>query len=205
MSEIFAETSEKIVTFEWGNYTNHVRACQYELLSLNIGVRNVKAVIDSALRNTACRQADRLPKQTALFTMLECLTLAQAQLGEQLSQDDDAHYTLQTDGKTKYGQHFATFDIATVHGTFSLGLRYVFSGSGQNTLETLLEIVDDLNVVQASVSSMIISKLKNTMSDHHSAEKLFSTVLAEYRASILPDIVSGWHQMSEGKHEQLLG
>ena len=41
------------------------------------------------------------------------------------------------------------------------------------------------------------------MSDRHSAEKLFSTILAEYRASILPDIVSGWHQMSEGEHEQL--
>ena len=53
------------------------------------------------------------------------------------------------------------------------------------------------------MSSTIISKLKNTMSDRHAAEKLFSTILAEYRASILPDIVSGWHQMSEGKHEQL--
>ena len=41
------------------------------------------------------------------------------------------------------------------------------------------------------------------MSDCHAAEKLFSTILTEYRESILPDIVSGWHQMSEGEHEQL--
>ena len=71
-----------------------------------------------------------------------------------MNSDDDAHYTLQTDGTTKYGrrQHFATFDIATVDGTFSLGLRHVFSGSAQNTLETLLEIVDDLDVDMYTVS-----------------------------------------------------
>ena len=88
----------------------------------------MKAVIESVLRNIACRQADRLPKQTALCDMmLECLPLAQAQFGEQLSQDDDAHYTLQTDGTTKYGQYFATFDIATVDGTFSLRDYDMFS------------------------------------------------------------------------------
>ena len=49
----------------------------YKLLSLTVGVRNVKAITESVLRNIACRQADRLHKQTALCdTMLECLTLA---------------------------------------------------------------------------------------------------------------------------------
>jgi hypothetical protein len=70
----------------------------------------------------------------------------------------------------------------------------------KNTLETLLEILDDLGVVQkelgkSSVASTIVMKLKNTMSDRHSAEKLFSAVLCDYRASVLPDIVAGWEMI----------
>ena len=125
VQEILVEASEKIVTFEGGKYTNDVRACCYELLSLNVSVRNVKAVIESVLRNIAGRQADRLPKQTALCDMmLECLTLAQAQFGEQLSQDDDAHYTLQTDGTTKYGNILLHLILPqlTVHSLLDYGM-----------------------------------------------------------------------------------
>ena len=140
--------------------------------------------------------------------MVECLTIAHAQLGEQLSIDDDNFHTLQTDGTTKYGQHFTTYDVVTANDTYSLGLRHVFSGTAQNTLETLLEILDDLDVVcketgQCSVSSKILFKIKNTMSGRHSAEKLFSTFLADYRADVLPDIVRGWEQMTDEEHEQI--
>ena len=56
----------------------------------------------------------------------------------------------------------------------------MFSGSAKNTLEVLNEIfLEDLDMIQeqlgqAKVSSKIISKLKNTMSDRHTAEKLFN-------------------------------
>jgi len=79
--------------------------------------------------------------------MLECLTIAQAQLGEQLSQSDGEHYMLQTYGTTKHEQHFATLDVATIGETYALRLRHVFSGSAQNT-HVLLEILDDLDTVR---------------------------------------------------------
>ena len=206
LQDVLTETNEKIVTFQGGMYTNEVRACCYELLSLNVSVNNVK---ESVLTNIAHKDVERLPKKTVVCDiMLECLTIAQAQIGEKLSQDDGEHYTLQTDGTTKHGQHFATFDVATVGETFSLGLRHVFSGSVQTTLDTLLKILDDLDVVrkeigESSVSSKIISKLKNTMSDRHAAEKLFSTILSEYRANILPDVMNGWEEMTNGEREQV--
>lgn len=209
VEEIMAEANERIKTFEKGKYTDNVRACCYELLSLNVGVRNVKAVIESVLANIAHRQVDRLPKKTVLADMMmECLTIAQAQLGEELSSEGGGCYTLQTDGTTKHGQHFGTYDIATVDMTYNLGIRHVFSGSAQNTLETLIEILDDLDVVrkeigECDVSSKIVSKLKNTMTDRHAAEKLFANILADYRADILPDIVAGWEQMAEEEREQL--
>ena len=69
----------------------------------------------------------------------------------------------------------------------------MFSGSSQTTLDTLKEILEDLDVVQrelgsTAVSAKIVSKLKNSISDRHAAEKLFNKMLAEYRADILPDI-----------------
>ena len=41
------------------------------------------------------------------------------------------------------------------------------------------------------------------MSDRHSAEKLFSQLLQEYRGTILPDIISGWDKMSPHEKTQL--
>lgn len=150
-----------------------------------------------------------LPSHTVLCRMmLEGLSLAEIQLGEILSEEDMQNFTIQTDGTTKYGNHFATFDIATTDGSYILGIRLVFSGSAQNTLETLKKILDDLDMVhkqmgQDKVSSKIISKLKNTMSDRHAAENLFNGLLAEYRADILPEVMANWSQVNESEREQL--
>ena len=210
VEEVMAEASDQIVTFEKGKFTNDVRACCYELLSLNVGVNNVKPVINAVLSNIARKHVDRLPGRTLLCDMMiECLTIAQAQLGEELSKDRENHFTLRTDGTTKYGEHFGTYDISTTDTTYSLGLRHVFSGSAQSTLDILVEILDDLDVVRSeigetAVSAKILSKMKNTMSDRHAAEKLFAQILAEYMCNILPDVVAGWEQMTDAEHEQLM-
>ena len=140
--------------------------------------------------------------------MIECLTLAQAQLGEELTIDDTGSFTIQTDGTTKYGQHYGTYDIATSGESYVLGLRHVFSGAAQDTLDTLKEILEDLDIVHrelgcTEVSSMIVSKLKNTMSDRHAAEKLFNQMLSEYRADILPDVFAGWSELGDKEKEQM--
>ncbi len=41
------------------------------------------------------------------------------------------------------------------------------------------------------------------MSDRHAAEKLFSQILSDYRQDILPDVVSGWQDMSDEEHDQI--
>ena len=50
--------------------------------------------------------------------MLESLTLAQAQLREELSSEEKDYFTIQTDGTTKYGQHFDTYDVSTNDHTY---------------------------------------------------------------------------------------
>ena len=83
---------------------------------------------ESVLRNIAHKNAERLPKKTTICEMLaECLTIVEAQVAEQLSKDDGAYHTLQSDGTTKHGTHFTTFDVSTVETTYSLD--YIFSWS----------------------------------------------------------------------------
>ena len=68
--------------------------------------------------------------------------------------------------------------------------------------------MDDIDSVQLAigknaVSGKIVSKLKNTMSDRHSAEKLFNEMVQDYRSEILPTIAENWNEMTEIKKEQL--
>lgn len=64
----------------------------------------------------------------------------------------------------------------------NLGIRHVFSGSAADTLATFKEILSDIDSVQQAigkdaVSAKVVSKIKNTMSDRHAAEKLFNELL----------------------------
>lgn len=199
----------EIITFENGRYTDDVRACIYELLALNVGVRNVAPIVCCVLKNIAHKSVSRLPSYGLTCQMiLESLTIAQAQLGDRLS--ESGFSTLQTDGTTKFGEHYATYDVRVPESeiTYSLGLRHVFSGSSHDTLETLKQILSDVDNVQLAigkdaVSSKIVSQIKNTMSDRHSAEKLFNEMLHDFRAEILPAIVENWEDLADVEKEQM--
>ena len=200
----------EVHTFEGGRYTDNVRACIYELLSLNVGVRNVAPIIRCVLRCLTHKSVSRLPSYGLTCQMiLESLTVAQAQLGDELSQVS-GYTTLQTDGTTKFGEHFSTYDIRTEEAaTYTLGIRHVFSGSAKNTLETFQEILSDIDSVQQALggnarSAEIVAKLKNTMSDRHAAEKLFNELLSEYRAEILPTVAKDWENLTRAEREQLM-
>ena len=144
-----SELSSEINTFENGKYNDDVRACVYELLFLNVGVRNIAPVILCVLKiwHTS-KSVSRLPKHASTCKMiLEALIVVQAQLGEELSQTSGFN-TLQTDGTTKFGKHYAMYDISSAGFSYTLGVHHVFSGSAQNTLETFEEILDDIDCVQ---------------------------------------------------------
>ena len=89
-----------------------------------------------------------------------------------------------------------------------LGYAIFFSGSSQITLDTLKEILDDLDTVhielgRTKISSKILGRLKNTMSDRHSAEKLFNDILADYRAEVLPEVINGWSGLEQSERDQI--
>ena len=202
--------SEMIQTMKHGKYTDEIRSCVYELLSLNVGVRNVTPIIRCVLKNVAHKSVSRLPSYGLTCQMiLESLAIVQAQLGDCLS-ETSGYCTLQTDGTTKYGKHYAAYDVSVPNEStsYSLGMRHVFSGSSSNTLEVFKEILSDVDDVyealgKEAVSSKVLLKIKNTMSDRHAAEKLFNEMLNDYRAKVLPTVVENWEDMSEPERQQL--
>ena len=57
---------KEISTFHKGKYTDDIRVCCYELLSLNVGVRNVVSVIKSVISNLTHKSLDRMPSRALL-------------------------------------------------------------------------------------------------------------------------------------------
>ena len=139
--------------------------------------------------------------------ILESLKIAQAQLGDELSQVS-GYTTLQTDRTTKFGEYFSTYDTRTEEAvTYTLGNRHIFSGSAKNTLETYQEILSDINSVQQALggnakSTEIVTKLKNAMSNHHATEKIFNELLSEYIQN--RNLAKDWENLTKDEREQLI-
>ena len=74
-------------------------------------------------------------------------------------------------------KHFSTHDICTTDTTYRLGLRNVIFGSAQTTLKTLIEILENINVVQKECDLSVILA-KNIASIKIRSERLLYEVLA---------------------------
>ena len=109
---IEAQTAETVSTFDSGRFKDSVRQCCIELLSLNVGICNVEPIIRTVMCNIGGIKVDRLPKYSTLVNMLsEMKVIAYAQLSEESA--DSQHTTLHSDGTTKFGHHYGSFQLST--------------------------------------------------------------------------------------------
>jgi len=101
--------SQKLRTKEHRQlYLDRVRQCCIELMSLNVGMKQIEPVIRSVLRHMVNMEVDTLPKPSSLVEMIPQMKgLACQQLAEQLTSSDDL--TLHSDGTSKYSQHYGGF------------------------------------------------------------------------------------------------
>ena len=181
-----------------GSYKSKVRACFQDLVMSGVGIKQTKNVIMSVLRNIVNIQIDE-----------EARLLAMAQLGTMLIKDfDKSHRTLQTDGTSKFGKHYGTFDVSCKSGEkFVLGLRPMVCGNSETILSGLKEILQEIETVsggtETSMSQKILVSIKNTMSDRHIVQKKFNLMLQEYRCEILPDVIEGWENLAEADQERI--
>ena len=183
-------------------YHDNVRQCCLDLLGLNVGIRQVEPVIRSVLKNIAGFEVDNLPQPGTLVRMYaEMKGLAYQQI-EEISKQDNL--ILHSDGTTKFGQHYGSFQISTGESAYTLGLSEMLTGSAEKTLDTLKQILDDIELVTGeSTSKTLLANIKNTMSDRHIVQKNFNELLEMYRSEILPDVVSSWKNLSSEEQQQV--
>ena len=158
------------------------------MLNENIPTNRVSPCIGHVL-HFAGIEPNKLPSPTTIRTMnAQRLVLAQKQLQEFR---DKENTTLETDETSKYGSKFGAYALRDETGrAYILGLRDLLTKSGQDTLNTLKEILWDIDQLYfnaanedrpPSISDEILFHLRNTMSDRASTELKFNKLLELYR------------------------
>ena len=121
--------------------------------------------------------------------------------------------TLYSDGTSKFGYCYNTFDIRSCSGeSFVQVLGEMSAGSSDEQLQALKRVLGDvvaLRGVEDGVSSdAVISKIffsiKNLMSDRCVVQKRFNTILSQYRKEVVPAVINGWDVMTDDEKEKLL-
>ena len=167
----------------------------------------IESIIRSVLNKVAHKSIGRLPSYALASQMLaESLVVAQAQLAKKLVTSHCS--TTHSEGTTKFGEHYGAVEVSTNCGTYTVGIRNMFSGSAQNTLDVFKEILEDIDEINRSLGkdsalAKIVASIKNTMSDRHVVEKNFNELLENYRSEVLPIAIEDWATLSEVEKVQL--
>lgn len=185
-------------------FLDGVRQCCIELLSTNVATKQVEPVIRSVPRNNASFEVDALPKPSTLSGMLaemKCITYQQ--ISEEVSKCDNV--TLHSDGTSKFGEHYTSYQISTDSSVYSLGLCEMPTGSADLTLHVFKWILNDLDTVAGNgTGDKIISTIKSNMSDRHIVQQKFNSLLEDYRSQILPTVVADWDQLSPAEQDHFV-
>ena len=130
-----------IKTKENGHYNDTVRATYQDLVMMGVGINSIEKVVRTVLTNFTNMNIKRLTKATfARLMYTESRRLSQLQVAESLLKDyDSSCRTLHTDGTSKFGKHYGTYDVVTDQGqTLIAGIREVSSGDTETQLNVLL-------------------------------------------------------------------
>ena len=154
---------KKISFFEKNKYSDIIRMVYEDILCMGLSTRNVEKVIKLLLEKLAGTEYDRLPKSTfSKYMLIEARGLAQLQIASELA-DCEEDLVLQSDGTSKKGHSFTTFDASKSNGQFYvLGLREVGSGDAQAQLDLLKEVVGDVNEFAKKIFLKIFSLQSKT-------------------------------------------
>ena len=80
----------------------------------------------------------------------------------------------------------------------------MLTGSAQQTLDLLKQILNDFQLtVGSQAKSKLLTCIKNTMSDRHIVQKNFNSLLEEYRAQILPEVITSWQDLSSEDQQSI--
>lgn len=127
-------------------------------------------------------------------------------------QQSSTLYTVET---CKYGHTYQSYLLTDMdRNSHLLGLREMLNNSGQCTLDTLKEILGDIESYceiqeeqeehdRSAAEMELLSNIKNTMSERASTENFFDKLLQQYKQEIFPNIQLNFNSLTQD--EQQLG
>ena len=204
----------EVESFQQGRYKDEIRQVYQDLMCIGVGANNVESIIRNGLEKIGGISTEnlRLPQKTfAKYMFLEARGMAQIQLAEELLdgwQGEDR--TLYSDGTSKFGYPYATFDVKTGSGEARVvGLRDLSGGTAVEQLEVMKEVLKDVVSMREGedkdgLVAKIIYSIKNLMSDRCIVQKKFNEILDQYRRDVVPTVVEGWEKMTELEQEKVL-
>ena len=178
-----------------------------DILCMGLSTRNVKKVIKIVLEKLAGVECERLPKATfSKYMLIETRGLAELQIAAELANCEDNDLVLQSDGTSKKGHSYTTFDATNNEGQFFvLGMREVGAGDAQTQLDLLKEIMGDISSFKKEdIYGKFFLSVKNLMSDHCNTEKKFNKLFIDCRSQIIPKMKSDWETLSSDEQNKLL-
>ena len=194
--------ANKVNFFHNGKYDDNICTVYQDLLCMGVSTRNVKNVIEIALRDLLGIEVTQLPKPTfANYMLWEARYVAQIHVTDELTNAVE-NSTLYSDGTSKKGHSYATFDYQKPDGTIIVtGLRCAGGGDTQTQLDTFKEILSEISESSGNTDSSFISQtffsIKNLMSDRCATQKKINNFFQEYRSSVTPDVIDKWNTLKD--------
>lgn len=172
-------------------YTKDMQKCIYALLDNNVSVAKIGPVIKACLK-LADKEVNQTPSKSTILDMNhQRLILAQNQLDDTLIKKD--YLCLLSDETSKHGKKYMGYEATDEDGHYwVLGLREICTKSSADTLDTLKQILGDIDEVSKNTESestkLFMQHIVATMSDRATTETKFNILLEEFRHEILPII-----------------
>ena len=155
-----------------------------DILMMGVGTRNAERVIRLVLEKVAGIKVDRLHSEGfARYMLVEARGLAQYQITFELV-DNSSDMTLHSDGTSKKGLSYLTFDGKTNDGRlYVLGLRQVGAADAQFLLDVFCEVLEVVCKARGddgnSKFNKVFASIKNLMSDQCATQKKFDNLFVE--------------------------
>lgn len=195
------EDDSKIIVYDENQrqYSADMQKCIYELLDSNVSVAKIGTVLSACLK-LANKEVNRIPAKSTILDMnFQRLVLAQNQIDDKLNKNDSL--CLLTDETSKQGKKYMGYEATDGDGSYwVLGLREICTKSSGDTLDTLKQLLGDIDEVSRNTGSestkLFMQHIVATMSDRAATETKFNTLLEEFRHDILPVIDERYEDLS---------
>ena len=175
-------------------YTEKLQRCVYELLENHVASKHIGPVINCVL-SLVNKQGNKLPSQSTVHNMnLQRLAITHKHVNAVVSDKKDT--SIYTDETSKFGNKVCGYHLRDQDGNyFTLGMRDLVTKSASDTLDTLREILHDIDHAAENgdeASRKILTNISATMSDSASTEVKFNSLLQEYRSAVIPYTVENY-------------